>query len=81
MLQVNKVVLLASLCICKMHMVFKKMFLIVRILFEAFVVLDTLEHHLTEAVKVCNIDHLGIDNFAHQCACRSLVVNLSRRRR
>lgn len=73
------VVLLASLRICEMYMVAKEIFLVVRILFEALVVLDTFKHHLTETVKVCDIDHLGVDNFAHESPCRALVVDLHRR--
>lgn len=66
----------ASLCVCKMNVVFKKMFFVVWVPLEALVVLNTFEHYLAEAIKVCNIDHLGIDNLAHQCARRALVVNL-----
>lgn len=62
-----------------MDMVAKEMLLIVGILFEALIVFDTFEHNLTETVKVCNIDHLRIDNFAHESACRALVVDLRRK--
>lgn len=70
------IVLLASLRVCKMYMVAKEVLFVVRILFEVLVILDTFEHHLTETVKVCNVDHLGIDNFTHESPCRTLVVDL-----
>lgn len=59
-----------------MNVVAKEMLLIIRIFFEALVVLDAFEHHLTETIKVCNIDHLRIDNFVHESACGALVVDL-----
>lgn len=73
------VVLLASLRVCKMYMIAKQMLFVVWVFFEALVILDTFEHHLAETVKVCNIDHLWVDNFAHESPCRALVVDLHRR--
>jgi hypothetical protein len=45
-----------------------QMLLVPRIFFHSFIVVDTLKYHLTEAIVVRQIGHLGIDQFAHQLA-------------
>lgn len=59
-------------------MVAHKMLLIKRILLNPLIVLETLENNLTEAVEVCDVAHLRVEELAHQCSCGGLVVDLMR---
>jgi hypothetical protein len=53
-----------------------QMLLVPRIFFHPSIVVDTLKHHLTEAIVVRQIGHLGIDQFAHQLASLRGIMNL-----
>ena len=52
------------------------MLLVPRILLHALVVLDVLENHLAEAVKVGDVAHLGVEELGHEGARGGLVVDL-----
>lgn len=57
-------------------MVTDKMLFIPRILFHALVVFNVLEHDLAEAVEICNVCHLRVEQFGHQSAGRTLIMDL-----
>jgi hypothetical protein len=57
-----------SFRICKILMIANQMLFIPRIVFHSLIVVDALEYHLAETVIVGHIDHLGIDQLAHQLA-------------
>lgn len=59
-------------------MVAHEMLLVERILLDALVVLQALEHNLAEAVKVRDITHLRVKELAHQSSRGFLVVDLMR---
>ena len=46
-------------------MIAHKMLLVKRILLDPFIILQTLEHNLAEAVEVRDIAHLGVEELAH----------------
>ena len=57
-------------------MIMHEMLLIPRVLLHALIVFDTLEHYLTETVKVGHIAHLRVEELRHQGTGSTLVVDL-----
>ena len=68
--------LLAPLCVGKLKMIVEKVFLVPRILFHTFVILNRLEDDLTETIEVGDIHHLGVKEMRHKVSCTGLIVYL-----
>lgn len=68
--------LLALLRISKFLVVTDQVLLIPGILLHGLVVLEALEDDLAEAIIVCDIAHLRVEELRHQGSCRSLIMNL-----
>jgi hypothetical protein len=66
----------APLRISEILMISHQVLFVKRILLDALVILQTLEKHLAEAIKIRNDAHLRIDKLAHQRSRRTLVVDL-----
>ena len=67
----------ALFCISELLMIANQMFSIPGVLLHSFVVLETFEHDLAEAVKVGHIGHLRVEQLSHEGACCRCIVNLS----
>jgi hypothetical protein len=53
-----------------------QMLMIPRILLDLLVILNRFEDDLTKAVEISDIDHLAIEELAHESACDGLVMDL-----
>lgn len=57
-------------------MIAHQMFLVPRVLFHAFIIVDAAEDNLTEAVEIRDLGHLWVEQLRHLSARGALVVNL-----
>ena len=67
---------LAPFGVCKVFMISKQMYFVVWILLHFFVMLNALEYHLTETIKVGDVGHLAVVNLVHQCSSLNRIVDL-----
>lgn len=72
----ERVNLHASLRIRKLFMVVIQVLLVPRVLLKSFVIFNILEDDLAEAVKVCYVGHLRVEQLGHQITGCGLVVDL-----